>query len=104
MLDYTKIQKKTFPVKLPNGITVLITMPKKKTFEKMTNISSADTENLTSETIDDIYAITAEILSCNMQKKNFTAEDVGEMFDIEDVVLLFNEYTGFVGGNISDPN
>ncbi len=104
MLDYTKTQKKTFPIKFMNGTTVLVTMPKKKTFEKMASLSSADTENLTPETIGDLYSIAAEILSCNMQKKSFTAEDVDEMFDIEDVIMLFNEYMGFVGSNIDNPN
>ena len=104
MLDYTKIQKKTFTVKLYDGTTLICTMPKKRTFEKMALMKDINADTLDEKSRNDLYEVTAEILSCNMQKKKYTADEVGEMFDIDDVIMLFNEYTEFTGYATDDPN
>ena len=104
MLDYTKIQKKTFTVKLYDGTTLICTMPKKRTFEKMALMKDINADTLDEKSINDLYEVTAEILSCNMQKKKYTADEVGEMFDIEDLTLIYTEYSKFASGVKTDPN
>ena len=104
MLDYTKVKKKTLSVKLFDGTTLLLLMPKKKTYEKMASTKSLDVETLDKESINDIYELIAEILSNNTRKAKYTSEQVGEMFDMDDVLMLLNEYMNFAAEVESDPN
>ena len=104
MLDYTKVKKRTFSVKLFDGTTLLLTMPKKRTYEKMANTQSLDVENLDEKSINDIYELVAEILSANTRKKKYTAEEVGDVFDMDDIFMLLNEYMEFAGAVEEDPN
>lgn len=104
MLDYTKIQKKTFTVKLYDGTTLICTMPKKRTFEKMALMKDINADTLDEKSINDLYEVTAEILSCNMQKKKYTADEVGEMLDFEDINMLLDGYMTFAGYIVDDPN
>ena len=54
--------------------------------------------------VDEMYDTAAEILSNNMQKKHFAADEVENMFDTEELGALFEEYSEFVSGIKSDPN
>lgn len=104
MLDYTKVKKKTLSIKLFDGTTLLLAMPKKKTYEKMAATKSLDVETLDEESINDIYELVAEILSNNTRKVKYTSEQVGEMFDMADVLMLLEEYMSFAGEVENDPN
>lgn len=104
MLDYTKIKKKTLSVKLFDGTTLLLVMPKKKTYEKMVATKSLDVEILDEESINDIYELVAEILSNNTRKIKYTPEEAGDMFDMDDVLILLQEYMSFAGEVENDPN
>lgn len=104
MLDYTKVKRKTNPVKLPNGQTILLTMPKKKTFEKMAALEDSAEQNNGEAAINEMYEVAAEILSNNIQKKHFTVDEVGKLLNIEEVKMLYTEYANFVNGVKSDPN
>lgn len=104
MLDYTKVKKKTLSIKLFDGTTLLLVMPKKKTYEKMAATKSLDVETLDEESINDIYELVAEILSNNTRKVKYTSEQVGDMFDMDDVLMLLEEYMSFAGEVENDPN
>lgn len=104
MLDFTKTQKKSLPVKLYDGTTLLLTMPKKRTFEKMLSMQFDESGEMSPEAISDVYSVAAEILSSNTRKKEYTPEAVGEMFDLEDLTLLLDEYMDFAGDIAQDPN
>ena len=56
------------------------------------------------EGINDLYNITAEILSNNLQKKKYIGDKVGEMLDIDEVKMLYSGYLEFVSGIKNDPN
>ncbi len=104
MLDYTKIEKKKFPVKLRDGKTLILTMPQKKTSEKMANMEDEATQSGGEIAVNEMYEVATEILSNNLQKRRFTVEEVGEMFDIEDLTILYKGYSEFASGVKSDPN
>lgn len=104
MLDYTKIQKKKFPVKLRDGNTIILTMPQKKTFEKMAAMEDAAAQTGGEAAVSEMYEVAAEILSNNLQKKRFSVEEVGNLFDIEDLSILYSEYSAFASGVKADPN
>lgn len=104
MLDFSKQKKKIFVVKLVTGTTLNIPLPKKRIFEKMAALDGTDADTTSVEGINNIYVLIAEILSSNLQKKKYSAEEVGEMFDLEDVNMLLNEYMTFAGCIANDPN
>lgn len=104
MLDLSKKQKKFFVVKLTNGTTLNIPSPKKRIFERMTAMNDISLDTVSAENINEIYELIAEILSSNTQKKKYTADEVGEMLDFEDINLLLNGYMEFAGYIVDDPN
>lgn len=104
MLDLSKKQKKFFVVKLTNGTTLSIPSPKKRIFERMTAMNDISLDTVSAENINEIYELIAEILSSNTQKKKYTADEVGEMLDFEDINMLLDGYMTFAGYITNDPN
>lgn len=102
MLDFTKQKKKFHPVKMPDGTVLNLLMPKKKLFEQMAGFENDDGETV--HDVAELYSITAEILSTNLQKKQYTADEIGEWFDLEDVRALYSEYVEFVSEIANNPN
>lgn len=105
MLDYTAREKKALSVKLIDGKTVLLTAPKKSLYTKLTALEEKlkDKEDV-GQLYDDILQLTADILSSNKTDAKFTAEEVDEIMDIEDMALLIFEYSKFAGQLIVSPN
>lgn len=105
MLDFTQREKKYLPVKLFDGTVVFLGVPKKKLYTKIVSLkklleNGADVENA----YDEITEATAEILSNNKAGKEFTAKEVDDIMDIEDMSLIILEYGEFAGAITSDPN
>ena len=105
MLDYTKREKKTLPVKLINEKVVLLTAPKKALFQKLTALEGKlkDTSDV-GELYDEILQVAADILSSNKTGAAFSAADVDELMDIEDMALLIFEYSKYAGQLAGSPN
>ena len=105
MLDFSKIKKKYLDVKLRDGATLHLGVPKKSLFAKLTQLKTGLEEVDAPDTLfDEISEATAEILSTNRDGKKFTAAAVEKMFDIEDMALLIREYGAFAGAIANDPN
>ena len=107
MLDYTKAKKNYLTIKLMDGTTLFVGMPKKNVFSALVSLRelmiTAQADNL--EAIDEIYSLAALILSNNKAKKEITAEYIGEMFDTDDIKQLYNAYIEFTQGEVTaDPN
>lgn len=96
MLDFTQRKKKKLPVKLHDGFVVLLPMPSKSIFDKITNIETIEGAN-------EIFDIVRTIINQNPKKK-YSVEKISEMFDLEDAVEFIKEYVNFTTGVISDPN
>lgn len=99
MIDYPNSQKKYFTKKMPDETVLNITMPKKRLYEEIESI--AQTKDLK---MDELYDIAAKILSNNIAKKTFSAEDVDEMYEIDGVISIVNDYASFVSERLSNPN
>lgn len=106
MLDFTTANKKFLNVKLIDGNVIMVRMPTKKIFDELIdledNLRNLDMGNR--EQIEEVYNITARVLSNNLQNKEITNEYLSEIFDVEDITILFNSYINFVQGRASDPN
>lgn len=87
---------------MPDGTVLNLIMPKKKLFEQMAGFENDDGETV--HDIAELYSIAAEIFSTNLQKKQYTADEVGKLFDIEDVRALYSEYVEFVSEIANNPN
>ena len=70
----------------------------------MTAMNESSIDNLSAESINSVYELIAEILSSNAQKKKYTADEVGEMLDFEDINMLLDGYMTFAGYIVDDPN
>ncbi|MDL2250773.1 hypothetical protein LJC51_08980 [Lachnospiraceae bacterium OttesenSCG-928-J05] len=109
--DFNKIQRSFMTIKLKEGTltsgdaTLVVKMPMKKTFEKMTAIQNQGTEDMsTDDAMDMIGGIVADILSNNMQKKKITTEDITDNYDIEEMMILLDKFMEFTESIQSDPN
>ena len=103
MLDYTKFKKKFDTITLPDGTVLHLLMPKKKTIERMMSLGKVEDGTEESQ-LDEAYSVAAEILSNNMQKKHFSANEAEDMLDAEELGALFEEYAKFVSEIKNDPN
>ena len=82
-------------------------MPKKSTFEKLTTLQQyKDDKNATIEDVMDTFgSVVAEVLSNNLDGRKFTAKEVTDNMDIEEMKdFLFSYYRDFVGTLADDPN
>ena len=71
--DFGKLKRSFYPTKLKDGKTLVVEMPKKRTFEKMQIINDIDTDEAKSgEVYDEMLELLAEILSNNRGKEVVT--------------------------------
>lgn len=104
-LDFTKRKKEFLTVKLKDDDkTVLaVNMPKKYVYECLLECvdifeqidQTNDTETITNG-MNALYEACALALSNNKSQKTFTADEVAEFFDFEDLVVFFTAYLNFV--------
>ena len=105
MLDYTTRDKKVLPVKISEDLTLLLRPPKKNLYEKLAAIEDRVNDATDGGTVyDEIVELTADILSTNMSRHQFSAAEVEEMFDIEDMAALVYEYAAYAGNILKNPN
>lgn len=106
MLDFRSAKKKFLNITLIDGNVIMVRMPTKKIFDELISLDD-NLRNLeigNKEQINEVYNITSRILSNNLQNKRIDSEYLSEIFDIEDITILFTNYVNFVHGRTSDPN
>lgn len=95
--------------------TIRVGMPKKRVFsalidmqEIMDRRNGAQTAEEKNEAdrqiIDELYILTAEILSNNLKGERITTEWVEEQFSTEEIQTFFAQYVKFVNGEALNPN
>lgn len=104
--DFGKLKRSFYPTKLKDGKTLVVEMPKKRTFEKMQIINDIDTDEAKSgEVYDEMLELLAEILSNNRGKELITAEYLEqEEYDIEEIIAYINDYADFVNSIKNNPS
>lgn len=99
-LDFNKINKNYLNITLTDGKSYLLTTPTKRLLNEILEMDSMlkNSENATfnEETINSLYEVSAEIMSTNKTKTQVSSEDLGDMWDIEDLVLFFNTYMSYL--------
>ena len=100
-LNFNTMKKQYLSVTLPDEkkTTVMVSTPTKSTMtelielgDRLSELDHAD--NL--EIIDSLYDFCARLLSVNKARIEIDKEYLEDIFDIEDIVVLFKTYTEFV--------
>lgn len=103
--DFGKVKKSFYNTKLKDGTILLVNMPMKKTFEKITKIDELQEDDNATLVYDAMLELMAEILSNNKQKKNITTEYLeNENYNLEEIIAYIGDYARFVETIKNNPN
>lgn len=97
MFDMTKIKKRYFDIRLKSGKTLNIEVPKLKILKKISSLGeSSKNEELNENDVKNLIEATTLAINKNKQNYKISAEQVEDMFDIEDVMLFLSNYFEWV--------
>lgn len=102
--DFNKIKRTFFNVTLKDGRKLVVKMPMKKTFEKVSALQGMDEETNIDDALDTIGGLCAEILSHNMTNEKVTAAYMVDNYDLEEMQIFIEEYYNFTAGVKNNPN
>lgn len=103
-LNFATAKKKFLTITFIDGEKILVRVPTKRIMDELVNMKSAfeelesqeGEEKNDSAALDEIYEITADIMSNNIKKKKIEVDYLSEVLDIEDLMIFFNTYMDFV--------
>ena len=95
--------------------TIQVGMPKKRVFSALIDMqeivekkgeaqTAAEKNEADREIIDELYELTAQILSNNLKGEKITVDWVDEQFSIEEIKEFLVQYTKFANGEALNPN
>lgn len=95
--------------------TIQVGMPKKRVFHALMDMqeimgkkgeaqTDAEKNEADREAIDELYELTAQILSNNLKGEKITAEWVDEQLSIEEIEEFLTQYAKFANGEAVNPN
>lgn len=94
---------------------IRVGMPKKRVFTALLDmqeimdrkgeaLTAAEKSKANRELIDELYELTAKVLSNNITNEKITAEWVEEQFSVIEIKTFFEQYVKFINGEASNPN
>lgn len=94
---------------------ICVSMPKKRILTALLDMqaivnrkeeaqTTKEKEEMDQRIIDEMYDLTAKILSCNLKGEKITTEWVEEQMDAQQLKEFFSTYVKFVNGEASNPN
>lgn len=96
ILDLSK-KKPALPVKLPDETLIRVYTPTKAMLEEFITIGAQlDRATDDFEALNQLYDVTARLMSNNAGGRKLSASEVSEMLDVGDVVVFFRAYTEFI--------
>ena len=110
-LNFNNVKKRYLTVTLAdkNQTTIMISAPTKRVLsaiiglkDTMTDIE--ETNDISKETLDELYSLTAEIMSHNKGGVKIEAELLEEIFDFEDIMTFFDAYMDFINEETAGKN
>ena len=103
--DFNKVERSFMTVTLKDNRKLIVKMPMKKTFEKLSALQEMDTDGMTAEdAMDTLGGLCAEILSHNMTGEQVTTKEITDDYDTEEMEALIDAYMEFAGGVKNNPN
>lgn len=100
-LNFNTVKKNYWTVTLPDEkqTTLMIGTPTKALIGELMTLQETIEDmrdDINDETMGELYRICAKILSRNKTNTKITVDDIEDVFDFEDIVILFDAYTSFV--------
>lgn len=94
---------------------IRVGMPKKRIFTALMDmqeimdrkgeaLTAAEKSKANRELIDELYELTAKILSNNVTNEKITTEWVEDQFSVTEIKTFFEQYVKFIQGEASSPN
>ena len=103
--DFNKIKRTFFNVTLKDGRKLVVKMPMKKTFEKISSLREVDENEVSmDDALDTLGGLCAEVLSNNMSSEKVDTKYMTDNYDIEEMRLFIEEYYNFTAGIKDNPN
>ena len=102
--DFNKIKRSFFNATLKDGRKLIVKMPMKKTFEKITTIQEMDEETAMDDVLEAFGGLCAEILSNNMKGERVTPDYMIDNYDLEEMQIFITAFYEFVSGATNNPN
>ena len=103
--NFNKVKRSCMTVTLKDNRKLIVKMPMKKTFEKLSALQEMDTDSMTAEdAMDTLGGLCAEILSHNMTGEQVTTKEITDDYDTEEMEALIDAYMEFAGGVKNNPN
>ena len=107
--DFNKVKRSFMTVTLKDNRKLIVKMPMKKTFEKLSALQEMDTDSMTAEdAMDTLGGLCAEILSHNMTGEQVTTKEIKILAEgvetREEMEALIDAYMEFAGGVKNNPN
>lgn len=95
--------------------TIMVGMPKKRVFtalmdmqeitDKRDDAQTKEEKNEANrEIIDELYELTAQVLSNNLKDEKITTEWVEDQLSIDEIKELLTQYAKFANGEAANPN
>ena len=95
--------------------TIMVGMPKKRVFtalmdmqeitDKRDDAQTKEEKNgANREIIDELYELTAQVLSNNLKGEKITTEWVEDQLSIDEIKELLTQYAKFANGEAANPN
>ena len=99
--DFNSVQQPMMEITLPNETQtkVRLTMPKTSLVERLSATVGELNEIFAKKdasTIQQVYSLVAEIMSCNRDFRTFTAEELKECLNFDHIVAFCLEYISFL--------
>lgn len=94
--NFNQLKKHYMPVTLPDGRILMLRTPTKKIMDKFISLKDTLGDEMGGDAIDELYNITAAVMSCNKTGVVLTQQEAEEFFDFEDVLSFIREYTEFI--------
>ena len=105
--NFNTLPKKYFNTTLKDGTTLLLEMPKLKTFKKIGELQKmqADEDQDVEYVMSVLADVMAECLSTNKQGIKVNADQVAEDYDVAEITAFIADYyEKFVGSIQNNPN
>ncbi|MDE5754389.1 MAG: hypothetical protein K2H89_07610 [Oscillospiraceae bacterium] len=101
--DFNAVQQPTMQITLPDKerTKIVLTMPSTSLVERLDAVSDELNEIFAKKdisTIHQVYQLLAEILSCNQDFREFTAEELKKCLSFDHIVAFCLAYIKFLGG------
>lgn len=95
--------------------TIMVGMPKKRVFTALMDMqeivdkrdeaqTKEEKNGANREIIDELYELTAQVLSNNLKGEKITTEWVEDQLSIDEIKELLTQYAKFANGEATNPN